>query len=184
MYAQATPQLLTVMQRIDRLDQQLYHGKHQLRIGLAANMMTFPLAWYLRDYPATYFDYPITGGPPVDVIIADMGSSATFLNDHPGEYKSKVYSLLWWPDQSYDPPACVSGPTRSCNTNATAYPGVGPLLWLSYGDSPPKGARPELGLIAERVWNWVWTRQPLGEDPSVYYFTLLVHQGSSMVSGR
>lgn len=177
MYAQATPDLLTVMQRIDRLDQQVDGGQRRLRIGLTGNMMSFPLAWYLRDYANTYFNYPVAGGQPADVILVDSGSFDTFQRYHPQQYHAQEYSLLWWPDQGYDPPPCVPGRIKPCPASASVYPGVGPLLWLSYGDSPPRGARPNPALIVERIWTWLWTRKPLGNDPSVYTFYLLIRNG-------
>ena len=49
----------------------------------------------------------------------------------------------WW-DEGYKPPVCVPSKTVSCDGEPT-WGGVGPALWLSYGDNPPPNAKFNLG---------------------------------------
>ncbi|HET8840122.1 MAG TPA: hypothetical protein VFN35_01585, partial [Ktedonobacteraceae bacterium] len=54
--------------------------------------------------------------------------------------------------------------------------GVGPGLWLSYGDNPPNGAKFNLGLTIQRVWNWWWNRQPFGSTGGAYDMDLFIQK--------
>ena len=53
----------------------------------------------------------------------------------------------------------------SQNDNCQGQPlwgGAGPLLWLSYGDTPPVGAHFDLGLAMKNIWDWWWQRRAIG----------------------
>ncbi len=137
----------------------------------------WPLAWYLRDYPNLCFNYP-TACPSwvnnVPVIITggdDYVPDAKVYNGH--EYKMRS----WW-DEGYKMPACATGqtPSLSC-ADPSLGTGVGPLLWLSYGDNPPANAKFNLGLAAQRVWNWWWRRVPFGGTDGYYPMALYVQKG-------
>ncbi|QBD76325.1 hypothetical protein EPA93_10020 [Ktedonosporobacter rubrisoli] len=52
--------------------------------------------------------------------------------------------------------------------------GVGPLLWLSYGDNPPPGAQFNLGLALQRLWNWWEYRRPFGSTDGAYDMELFI----------
>ncbi len=53
-YVQTTPDVNTVMAKVDQLDRKLYGGRHLMPIAVMSDA-TWPFAWYLRDYPNTCF---------------------------------------------------------------------------------------------------------------------------------
>jgi predicted membrane-bound mannosyltransferase len=141
-YVQTTPDVTAVMAKITELDQELYHGQHQLRIGVDGNT-TWPFAWYLRDYKYVWYGYNDTNPSPndLDVLLIDPGYVGVFTgqnqqNAQQPTYKSHVYRLRAWWDEGYKPVPCVSSKTNKCDPN-TLYGGVGALTWLSYGDPAP-----------------------------------------------
>ncbi|HLI70801.1 MAG TPA: hypothetical protein VKV19_13665, partial [Ktedonobacteraceae bacterium] len=169
-YVQTTPDINTVMAKINAVDQKDFGGKHQMRIGVT-NDATWPYAWYLRDYPNVCFNYP-DGCPSwkntVPVVI-NGGDPGTFVPPNT-LYLGHEYVMRSWWDEGYKLPACAPGqkPSLTCSDPSLGS-GVGPLLWLSYGDNPPPGAKFNLGLTIQRVWNWWWYRQPFGNDTGPYY---------------
>ncbi|HEV2238743.1 MAG TPA: flippase activity-associated protein Agl23 [Ktedonobacterales bacterium] len=180
-YVQTTTDVDLVMNKLTAADAALYHGQHQLKIGVGQGE-EWPFYWYLRDYwldraPAyATFDIPITGNvPQQDVLLLTPGDAATFMAAHPGQYRAHQYQLRSWWDQGYFPPACVSTAKQACPPQW--WVGVGPALWLSYGDNPPPHATFNLGRATARVWNWVWHRTPIGNGYGSYDFTLLVRNG-------
>ncbi|MDQ2715058.1 MAG: glycosyltransferase family 39 protein, partial [Chloroflexota bacterium] len=178
-YVQTTPDVNTVMDRINAVNQKDFGGSYQMRIGVTSDA-TWPFAWYLRDYPNLCLDYP-TGCPSwenVPVIISAGGDAA----GNTSNYTAHQYVLRSWWDQGYKPQACAPGqkPPEMCS-DPTQGSGVGPLLWLSYGDTPPPGARFNLGLTIHRVWNWWWYRQPFGSTSGPFYgMELFIHKGMSI----
>ena len=82
----------------------------------------------------------------------------------------------WW-DEGYKPAPCV--PTKANNNcvGQQTWGGVGPLLWLSYGDNPPPGAKFNLGLAAKNVWDWWWYRKAIGSTDGAYLMGLFVRKG-------
>ncbi len=169
-YVQTTPDVNTVMAQINAVDQKDFGGNHQMRIGVTDDA-TWPFAWYLRDYPNVCFSYP-TGCPgwknTVPVVV-NGGDPGTFVPPS-GQYLAHEYVMRSWWDEGYKLPACAPGqkPSNSC-ADPSLGSGVGPLLWLSYGDNPPPGATFNLGLTIQRVWNWWWSRQPFGNASGPYY---------------
>jgi uncharacterized protein (TIGR03663 family) len=174
-YVQTTPDINALMAQVDAVDKKDFGGKHQMRVAVTADGV-WPLAWYLRDYPNLCFNYPdacpswvnnvpviITGGD-------DYVPNATVYQGH--EYKMRS----WW-DEGYKLPACQQGqtPSNSCSDPSLGN-GVGPLLWLSYGDTPPANAKFNLGLTAKRVWNWWWNRQPFGGTDGYYPMALFIQK--------
>ncbi|MGZ3625890.1 MAG: hypothetical protein ACXWPG_21785, partial [Ktedonobacteraceae bacterium] len=165
-YVQTTTDVNTVMSKVDALDQKMFGGKHQMQIGLTSDA-TWPYAWYLRDYANVCFDFP-TGCPGwknVPVIIGggdnpygleqQYGGAAS----NPNQYAYQQYNMRTWWDEGYKPPATG---------------GVGPGLWLSYGDSPPQNAKFNLGHAAQHIWQWWWQRQAIGDTGGAYDMVLFI----------
>jgi hypothetical protein len=143
---------------------------------------TWPFAWYVCDYPNICFDYP-TGcpgwkNPPV---IIGGGDNPYGLEQQYGTctvgqaapYAYHQYVMRSWWDEGYKPPPCITTATNPC-TNQLPYGGVGPLLWLDYGDSPPAGATFNLKLAVQHIWNWWWNRVPFGSTDGGYAMELFI----------
>ncbi|HET8910370.1 MAG TPA: hypothetical protein VFN23_02835, partial [Ktedonobacteraceae bacterium] len=173
-YVQTTTDVNTVMGKVDLLDQKLVGGTHQLKIGLTDDA-TWPFAWYLRDYPNTCFKFP-EGCPAMakDVQVIITGgdslpqSELTYTTSVNGvvPYSFHTYKLRSWWDEGY----------KTGNGNAVAG-SVGPWLWLSYGDNPPKGASFNPVLAAQNVWNWWWERRAIGGTDGAYEMGLFIRKG-------
>ena len=170
-YVQTTTDVNTVMSKVDALDQKMFGGKHQMQIGLTGDA-TWPYAWYLRDYPNVCFDFP-TGCPGwknVPVIIGggdnpygleqQYGGAA----NNPDKYAYQQYKMRTWWDEGYKPPATG---------------GIGPGLWLSYGDNPPANAKFNLGLAAQHIWQWWWQRRAIGDTGGAYDMVLFIRNDLS-----
>jgi hypothetical protein len=184
-YVQTTTDVNTVMSKVDALDQKMFGGKHQMQIGLTGDA-TWPYAWYLRDYSNVCFDYP-TGCPGwknVPVIIAGgdnpYGVEQQYggATNNPAKYTYHEYKMRTWWDEGYKPPPCVTTSTNNCAGQLT-YGGVGPGLWLSYGDTPPASAKFNLGLAAQHIWQWWWQRRAIGDTGGAYDMVLFVRNDLS-----
>ena len=140
-YVQTTTDVTDVMAKITALDQQLYGGTHQLRIGLPNSQAIWPFTWYLRDYKNVWFYYDGKDPAPsnLDVIITDPGAEGAYTAPdaaHPqGLFLAHQYRIRAWWDQGYMPPPCVPSKTVTCDPNAGT--GIGVWPWLSYGDPAP-----------------------------------------------
>ncbi len=170
-YVQTTTDVNTVMSKVDALDQKMFGGKHQMQIGLTGDA-TWPYAWYLRDYPNVCFDFPsgCPGWKNVPVIIGggdnpygleqQYGGAA----NNPDKYTYQLYKMRTWWDEGYKPAATG---------------GVGPGLWLSYGDNPPTDAKFNLGLAAQHIWQWWWQRRAIGDTGGAYDMVLFIRNDLS-----
>lgn len=186
-YVQTTTDVTTMMAKIEAADKKLHGGKHQLQIWVGQGE-EWPMYWYLRDYyldahPSTYvtFDPNVSdkfaeGVAVPDVLVLLPSDAEAFMAAHPG-YHARQYKLRSWWDESYKLPPC-SATVKSACTNSTEWgTGVGPGNYLSYGSTPPKDAKFDLGRATNRLWNWLWFRQPLGDVTGSYDFTLVVRDG-------
>jgi len=184
-YVQTTTDIDIVMERIQEVDQKDFGGKHQVLIGVTDDA-TWPLAWYLRDYPNLCFGFPEkcpSWKNTVPIIISGgddpYGDISTYAPAN-GKYLYHEYQMRSWWDEGYKLPPCMPGQTPASNTcsDPNLGSGVGPLLWLSYGDSPPPGAKFNLGLTLQRVWNWWWQRQSFGGTANNHYdMELFIQKG-------
>jgi uncharacterized protein (TIGR03663 family) len=183
-YVQTTQDVDTVMAKIAQADQNLYGGKHQLKIVVGQGE-EWPMYWYLRDYwldphPGSYVTWdpqsapganPYTTLNPDALILYPGDQVQQFLQAHPTGYHMKEYVLRSWFDESYKPQLdCLRNPGTKCpaNLNYALYgQGLGP--WLTYGSNPPAKAKFDLGKASSRLWNWLWFRQPLGATSGPYY---------------
>lgn len=180
-YVQTTTDVNKVMAKVDTLDQKLYGGRHQLPIGLM-NSATWPFAWYLRDYTNVCFNFP-TGCPAIaksiPVIITGQEDipSATAQYSAPTSkgvhYAFQQYHMRSWWSEGYKPPVCVPTKTVTCADEPT-WGGVGPALWLSYGDNPPANAKFNLGRAANNIWQWWWNRTAFGSTDGAYDMGLFI----------
>ena len=187
-YVQTTTDVNIVMNKVDALDRKFYGGRHQMPIALTSDA-TWPFAWYVRDYPNVCFDYPsgcpnwpkntpviIAGGDnPYGVEAQYAGSASPSL---PGPYAFHQYHMRSWWDEGYKPPPCLPVKAGDCDGQPT-WGGVGLPLWLSYGDNPPPNAKFNLGLAAQRIWNWEWYRQAFGDTHGAYDMVLFIRYDMS-----
>jgi uncharacterized protein (TIGR03663 family) len=169
-YVQTSLDINTVMDKIQRLDQKVDGGQHKLAIGIMSDA-EWPFYWYLRDYTDVCYGFPtgcVDANPAVIIVGGDnITQSQSHYATGSGTSSSSMYLFhqyhlrTWW-DEGYKPPVCVPS---SQNNNCQGQPlwgGVGPLLWLSYGDTPPEGAQFDPGLALKNVWDWWWWRQSIG----------------------
>jgi len=180
-YVQTTTDVNIVMAKVDALDQKYYGGKHQMPIALTYDA-TWPFAWYVRDYPNVCFNYP-SGCPNwpknIPVIIGGGDNPYALESQYGGQnghYAFHQYHMRTWWDEGYKPPPCV--PTSANNNCAgqLTYGGVGPGLWLSYGDNPPAGAKFNPGLAAQNIWQWWWNRRAIGSTGGTYDMVLFIRK--------
>jgi len=180
-YVQTTTDVNIVMSKIDQLDQKYYGGKHLLPIGVTDDA-TWPFAWYVRDYTNICFSYP-TGcsatAKTYPVIISGGDNPYSTESTYGATYMYHQYHMRTWWDEGYKPPACIPSKTVTCG-DPSEYGGVGPGLWLSYGDNPPPNAKFNLGLAAQHIWNWWWYRQAIGSTDGAYDMVLFIHKGLSV----
>ena len=170
-YVQTTTDVNTVMSKVDALDQKMFGGTHQMQIGLTGDA-TWPYAWYLRDYPNVCFDFPsgCPGWKNVPVIIGGgdnpYGLEQQYGGDanNPDKYTYQLYKMRTWWSEGYKSPATG---------------GVGPGLWLSYGDSPPPNAKFNVGLAAQHIWQWWWQRRAIGDTGGAYDMVLFIRNDLS-----
>ncbi|HLZ61241.1 MAG TPA: flippase activity-associated protein Agl23 [Ktedonosporobacter sp.] len=174
-YVQTSPDINTVMAKIEELDQKYYGGNHQIPIGLADGA-DWPYFWYLRDYTNVCFSFP--RGCPGDaaahkeavIIAADDDNRANVESQYGKNYNFHTYVLRWWWDEGYKP---------LCNPNDADYQqrlqslqcGEGLGTWLSYGSAGPPSGAPNfsLGLAIKNIWQWEWDRKPIGAAGGDYY---------------
>ncbi len=141
-YVQTTTDVTDVMAKINQLDQELYGGTRQLRIGMPNSQAIWPFSWYLRDYKNVYYYYDGKTPSPsdLDVIITDPGAESVYTASdatHPqGLFQAHQYRIRAWWDEGYKPPPCVPTQAKPCDPNLL-YGGIGVWPWLSYGDPAP-----------------------------------------------
>jgi len=100
-YAHGTPDIKLAMSQIEEISRKTV-GDHALKVAYDDDS-TWPLEWYLRDYPnkAYYAASPSRDNmdSPV-VIVGDKNISKVrpYLGDRYYEFK---YRLIWWPKETY-----------------------------------------------------------------------------------
>jgi len=176
-YVQTTTDVNIVMQKIDALDKKLYGGKHLLPIGVM-NDAVWPFVWYLRDYKNVCLYFPSSCpnmANTIPVIISggdNLYDAESKYDSHAGYVYHQYHMRSWW-DEGYKPPPCVPVKPGDCDGQPT-WGGVGPGLWLSYGDNPPLGATFNPGLAALHNWQWWWQRRPIGSTDGNYDMALFI----------
>ena len=183
-YVQTTTDVNTVMNKIDAIDQKLDGGNHQLPIGISSDA-TWPFAWYVRDYTNVCFNYPdgcsTAMKNSISVVIASGNEMSALQYQYSQTYLFHQYHLRTQWDQGYMPPPCVPVKGQTCPVQQ--YTGVGPWLWLSYGDNPPPGATFNLGKAVNNVWQWLWYRKAFGSTDGSYDMGLFISNNISAKTG-
>jgi uncharacterized protein (TIGR03663 family) len=182
-YVQTTPDVNLVMAKIQKADQALYGGRHQLRIGVGTGE-EWPFYWYLRDYTNVYYEYDpsAASAAPVDVAImlpydTSHQDAQTFMSVHPKGFQMKQYKLRSWFDEAYKPEPCIPTKTHACSAASQWGSGVNLGPYLSYGSFADPHAKLDLRLAAGRLWSWLWVRKPLGATGGSYDFVFIVRNG-------
>ena len=186
-YVQTTTDVNIVMQKIDALDQKYYAGKHLLPIGVM-NDAVWPFVWYLRDYSNVCLYYSDVNtcpwlGKTIPVIVSGgdnlPNAEAEYSNGKASKYLYHQYHMRTWWDEGYKPPPCIPSRQNDCS-GEPSWGGVGPLLWLSYGDNPPPDAKFNPGLAARHIWQWWWERRPIGSPDGSYDMALFIRTDLGM----
>ncbi len=168
-YVQTTTDVNLVMSKIAALDQRLHKGTHQLTMGVTADA-SWPFYWYLRDYTNVCYNFPANCSTPNPEVIVSAGDTvlstqtqyATATKDgRQPNYLFHEYALRSWWDEGYKPPPCVPNAQNTCQGEPT-WGGIGPFLWLSYGDTPPPNASFNPFLAVRNIWQWWWQRKAFG----------------------
>ncbi len=183
-YVQTTVYVNTVMDKIAQVDQQVDAGDHQLHIGVMDGVL-WPFTWYLRDYPNVCLDYPTTcptwvGRTPV--VIAGDADILGNVTQQLSNYQGQVYVMRGQFDQGYMPPLCQATASSPCDPQV--YIGIGPGLWLSYGDNVLPGASFNPVLAFQHIWRWWWWRIPFASNyggSGGYHMELFIENGIRVV---
>jgi uncharacterized protein (TIGR03663 family) len=183
-YVQTTPDVDLAMAKIAKADQQLYGGRHLLRIGVGVGE-EWPFYWYLRDYTNVYYEYDPTaqGAAHVDVALmmpydgSGHSDAQNFMAQYPTGYSMKQYQLRSWWDEAYKPQPCIPTKTQACPASSQWGSGVNLGPYLSYGTFANPHAKFDLGRAAGRLWAWLWQRKPLGATGGSYDFVFIVRNG-------
>jgi predicted membrane-bound mannosyltransferase len=181
-YVQTSPDWQLVMNKIEAADQKLDGGKHTIRIGVGVGM-EWPSYWYFLNYPNTFYAYDPTAAnaPQVDVMVLAQWEpdGQQYFDATPQGYTAYDYKLRWWWDEGYKPLPCVPSKTTTCPTSDALLYGEGLGPWLTYGTAQPKGQPAFQPFMAfGRVWNWLWTRTPIGSpNPGSTDFIFVVRSG-------
>ncbi|GLV57071.1 hypothetical protein KDH_39090 [Dictyobacter sp. S3.2.2.5] len=183
-YVQTTTDVNTMMDKIAALDKKLYGGQHKIPIGLVEDS-TWPFAWYVRDYTNVCFNYPngcSSTAQNIPVIITSGDQMPSMQYQYRDTYQFHQYHMRTQWDQGYMLPPCKATPGHPC-TDPQPYTGVGPWLWLSYGDNPPPNAKFDLGRAINNVWNWWWQRKAFGSTDGSYDMGLFIRNDVSSQTG-
>lgn len=100
-YAHATPDIKLAMSQIEEISRKTV-GDHALRVAYDDDA-TWPLEWYLRDYPnkAYYGASPSRDAMDSPVVIVgdrNLSKVRPYLGDRYYEFN---YRLIWWPRETY-----------------------------------------------------------------------------------
>ena len=99
-FAQASPDVRSAMRRIEALSERTA-GPRAIEVAYD-DESTWPLVWYLRDYPrARTWAKTASLAPPAPVILAGDGNLAALQPLVAGQYTAFRYVQYWWPLQDY-----------------------------------------------------------------------------------
>ncbi len=166
-YAHAAPDVTLAMHEIEDLSRRTV-GDRQIKVAYD-NESTWPLEWYLREYPnrAYYADSPSReqlDAPIVIVGSANESKVKPFLGER---YQRFNYRLVWWPIEDYKD----QSPRK---------------IWHNYVSPELSGALDAAGREAlwaavranrQELWNILFYRRhqtPLNEWPYVHRFYMYV----------
>ncbi|MGZ3715960.1 MAG: hypothetical protein ACXVA4_11120, partial [Ktedonobacterales bacterium] len=66
---------------------------------------------------------------------------------------------------------------KACPSSDFLLYGVGLDKYLTYGSTPPPNAHFDAGKAANRLWRWLWLREPLGDTHGSTDFVFIVRDG-------
>ena len=101
-YAHGTPDLKLAMQQIEEISRR-YAGDQSIELAYDADS-SWPLEWYLRDYPnrVYYGDSPNREVLDAPIVLAGHKTSIGKVRPYLGDrYYEFTYRLVWWPRQTY-----------------------------------------------------------------------------------
>jgi predicted membrane-bound mannosyltransferase len=101
-YTQTSPDMTMMMSDIDRLSAELTGGK-DLEVWYDSGV-SWPMQWYLRDYPNKRFFGSTLTAPPGDApIVLVANDNLANVEDQLKDYTPQQYVLRWWypEDQTY-----------------------------------------------------------------------------------
>jgi len=75
---------------------------------------------------------------------------------------------------------CVPTAKNPCSASAQWGSGVGVANYLSYGSNPPPNAKFDLGRATNRLWRWLWLREPLGDTGGSFDFVVVVNNDTGI----
>jgi uncharacterized protein (TIGR03663 family) len=98
-YTQTTPDVTMVMDEVDQLSERLVGGK-DMRVAFD-EFTSWPLWWYLRDYPNKVFFGKEPVGP-LDAPVVFVGlDNENAVKPYLGDYVRYQYKLRWWFPEDY-----------------------------------------------------------------------------------
>lgn len=102
-YAHAAPQVKYVMGLLREISERSVNGK-DLRIGYAGDGVSWPMEWYLRDFPnANYYglEPDLNALQQEDVLLLGSNLHQQYGDILTLDYTTQRYLRLWWPNQDY-----------------------------------------------------------------------------------
>jgi hypothetical protein len=94
-YTQTSPDVARMMNELDQLSYELTGGK-DLEIWYD-DKTSWPLQWYLRDYPnKRYFGGSMTGPPDDAAVVIVSNDRLGAVEDYLSGYTRQEYVLRWW----------------------------------------------------------------------------------------
>ncbi len=102
-YAHAAPQVKYVLGILGEMSERSENGPG-MRFGYAGDGVSWPLEWYMRDYPnSSYFgvDPELHSLQQEDVLILGPNLHNSYGDLLSSEYIIQPYLRLWWPNQDY-----------------------------------------------------------------------------------
>jgi uncharacterized protein (TIGR03663 family) len=165
-YAHGTPDIKRALAEIELISERTTGG-YNLEVAYD-DESTWPLAWYLREYPKTRFygTDPTPDAMAAPVIIVGPKNAAKVWPFVERGYVKREYRLIWWPIQDYATlswgglgRALTDLPTRERLweiLHYRRYPGLDLAEWPNRRGFTMYVSRD----VAQRVW-------PLGLDPSL-----------------
>ena len=168
-YAHAAPDVTLGMQQIEDLSRRTV-GDKQIKVAYD-NESTWPLEWYLREYPnrAYYADSPsreqldapivIVGGPNEDKVKPFLGE----------RYQRFDYRLVWWPLENYK----EQSPQKLWRTY------VRPELSQAADEAGREGLWAEVRQNRKELWDILWYRRnetPFNQWPYVHRYYMYIRK--------
>ncbi len=168
-YAHAAPDVTLGMEQIEELSRRTV-GDKQIKVAYD-NESTWPLEWYLREYPnrAYYADSPsreqmdapivIVGSPNEDKVKPFLGE----------RYQRFDYRLVWWPLENYK--------EQTPRKLWTTY--VRPDLSQAADEAAREGLWAEVRQNRKELWDILWYRRnetPFNQWPYVHRYYMYIRK--------